>query len=189
MNVVAVLDACVLFPFTLRDTLLRIAEARLYQVHWTNEILEEVRRNLVQTGETTEDNAQRLVQVMNHVFKSALVTDYVPFIASMTNDPKDRHVAAAAVACHADLIITFNLRHFRSAALGPFGVRAESPDVFLCNLFAAHPTELQQILQNQAQEYRKPSTMLDELLNILAKQAPRFVRTLRQSRNAPPQEV
>jgi len=31
----------------------------------------------------------------------------------MTNDEKDRHVAAAAVYGEAPIILTFNLRHFR----------------------------------------------------------------------------
>lgn len=185
MDVVAVLDACVLFPFTLRDTLLRIAEARLYQVRWTDEILEEVRRNLVKTGETTEDNAQRLILVMSRAFKYAPVTDYMPFIEAMTNDPKDRHVAAAAVACQAEIILTFNLRHFPRASLSPFGVKAQSPDTFLCNLLAAHPKEIPQILQNQAQEYRKPPMTRDELLSILAKQVPRFVKLLKHHFDEP----
>lgn len=45
-----VLDACVLFPASLRDTLLRAADADLYRVHLTADILEEVRRNLVKKG-------------------------------------------------------------------------------------------------------------------------------------------
>ena len=47
---VVVLDANVLFPFTLRDTLLRAAAAELYQVRWTGRILDEMARNLVAAG-------------------------------------------------------------------------------------------------------------------------------------------
>lgn len=46
---IVVLDANVLFPFTLRDTLLRAA-AGFYQVRWTEQILDEATRNLVSTG-------------------------------------------------------------------------------------------------------------------------------------------
>jgi hypothetical protein len=35
-----VLDSCVLYPMYLRDTLLRAAEAGLYRVHWSQEILD-----------------------------------------------------------------------------------------------------------------------------------------------------
>jgi hypothetical protein len=47
---IVVLDANVLFPFTLRDTLLRAAAAGFYQLRWTSLILDEMARNLVSTG-------------------------------------------------------------------------------------------------------------------------------------------
>ena len=31
-----VLDACVLFPASVRDTVLRLAESGLYHLHWTD---------------------------------------------------------------------------------------------------------------------------------------------------------
>jgi hypothetical protein len=44
----AVLDACVLLPMPLADTLFRMAERpRLYLPMWSNHIMEEVTRNLV----------------------------------------------------------------------------------------------------------------------------------------------
>ena len=48
-----VIDACSLYPMYLRDTLLRAAEARLYRVYWSEQILEELRRNLVCNGQWT----------------------------------------------------------------------------------------------------------------------------------------
>lgn len=44
----AVLDANVLYPFSLRDTLLRLAELELFTPLWSTRILEEMRRNLVE---------------------------------------------------------------------------------------------------------------------------------------------
>jgi hypothetical protein len=46
MGFVAVYDACVLYPSALRDLLIRIAQAGLVQAKWTEEILDEVFRNL-----------------------------------------------------------------------------------------------------------------------------------------------
>ncbi|SPE24664.1 hypothetical protein SBA3_1090020 [Candidatus Sulfopaludibacter sp. SbA3] len=43
-----------------------------------------------------------------------MVKDYKPLVAQMTNDLKDRHVLAAAIACRADHLVTFNLKHFLS---------------------------------------------------------------------------
>jgi hypothetical protein len=46
-----VLDACVLIPMPLADTLLRMAEApRLYPPKWSHMIMDEVTRNLTQNG-------------------------------------------------------------------------------------------------------------------------------------------
>jgi hypothetical protein len=46
----------------------------------------------------------------------------------MKNHPKDRHVAACAVAGEADLIVTSNVRDFK---LLPEGIAAVTPDDFL----------------------------------------------------------
>jgi hypothetical protein len=45
-----VVDTCVLYPAHLRDTLLRIAERDLYGALWSPDIVEELRRNLIEDG-------------------------------------------------------------------------------------------------------------------------------------------
>jgi hypothetical protein len=42
MPFAAVLDASVLYPLPLRDTLLRIAETELFDAYWSERILDEV---------------------------------------------------------------------------------------------------------------------------------------------------
>lgn len=119
-----VLDANVLYPFSLRDCLLRAAEEGLYQVLWSEQILEEVRRNLVANGVMPDTSAQRLIQVMNEAFPEALTSVSDGLIARMRNHPKDRHVVAAAVSAGAQLIVTSNLRDFKVL---PAGIEALSP--------------------------------------------------------------
>jgi hypothetical protein len=41
-----VLDASVLYPLPLRDTLLRVAEIELYDPYWSQRILDEVARRM-----------------------------------------------------------------------------------------------------------------------------------------------
>ena len=71
-----VLDACVLIPATLRDTLLRAVEKAMYRLHWSDEILDEVRRNLVKREMTSPENAQDLIEQMDQFFAEANVRGF-----------------------------------------------------------------------------------------------------------------
>ena len=113
-----VLDACVLFPFSLRDTLLHIAEAGLYQLYWSAEILEEMRRNLVKQQRATESKSSQLVTVMNQAFPDAMINDYELLIPMMTNHEQDRHVVAAAVKAKAKIIVHIKPSSFSSTSPG-----------------------------------------------------------------------
>jgi hypothetical protein len=71
----------------------------------------------------------------------------------MRNDPKDRHVVAAAVAIDASVVVTSNVRDFRDL---PRGIVAMSPDQFLLTLLSVRPVELLAALNLQAAGYRRP---------------------------------
>ncbi|MFQ4146321.1 PIN domain-containing protein [Chlorogloeopsis sp. ULAP02] len=110
------LDSCVLFPMPLCDTLLRAAEAGLYQVHFSQEILDGATRNLINKGRMTDAKATH--------FPEAMVEVSDRLIAAMINHPSDHHVVAAAVVAQAEVIVTFNFRHFPAEALAPWGIEA-----------------------------------------------------------------
>lgn len=171
------LDANVLFPFSLRDTLLRAAQAARYRLHWSELILDEMARNLVQRGQTTPELAQKLVAAMTRAFPEAMVTGYEGLIAGMPNHPKDRHVAAVAVKVGAEVIVTSNLRDFRSL---PEDIQAQPPDAFLCDLFDLDPEGMSELVRKQAADLRRPPRTFDELLAGLGKMVPEFVAMLRR---------
>jgi predicted nucleic acid-binding protein len=172
----AVLDANVLFPFTLRDTLLRAAAEGCFQVYWSEQILEEARRNLVETGAMTARQADRLRAVMKQAFPEAMVYGHERLATAMRNDVKDRHVAAAAVEAKADVIVTLNLHDFRRL---PPGIVATPPDEFLVELLDAGPQAMLRVLQEQAADVRRPPMTLKDLLGRLGRVAPRFVALVR----------
>lgn len=174
---IVVLDANVLFPFTLRDTLLRAAAAGLYQVRWSARILDEMTRNLVSTGTMPEDRVNRLRAIMEREFPEAEVTGYEHLIDAMQNDPKDRHVVAAAVKAGAQVITTANLKDF---LVLPDGVEAQSPDEFLCNLFDLDPIGFEELLREQAADLVKPPMSFDELLERLARVVPELADMVRR---------
>ncbi|SRR5258708_24376 len=179
-SLIVILDTCVLFPAALRDTLLTAAEANLYKLSFTDDILEELRRNLVSQRGISENKAQKLIDVIGEAFPGSLITDHRILIASMPNNEKDRHVLAAAVACHAQIIVTQNLKDFPQRYLAPFNIKAQAPDEFLTHLFYSGPKEVTEIIVNQAMELHRPPKTAAELLNILEKHAPNFVQLVRK---------
>jgi predicted nucleic acid-binding protein len=173
---VVVLDANVLFPFTLRDTLLRAGAARFYQLRWSALILDETTRNLVATNTMSEEKAKRLRAAMEHAFPEAAVTGFEHLIGSMKNQAKDRHVVAAAVRAGAQVITTSNVRDFRPL---PDGLEAQSPDEFLSNLFDLDPDALVDVLREQASDLQRPPVTVGELIARLAHVAPDFAAAVR----------
>lgn len=101
----AVLDACVLLPMPTCDLLLRLADAKEYRPLWSHGILEEVERNLQTAFMRTPGQAEKRVRNMQKYFPDAEVCEYESLIHQMGNDPKDRHVLAAAVRARADFIV------------------------------------------------------------------------------------
>jgi predicted nucleic acid-binding protein len=181
-DLAVVLDACVLIPASLRDALLYPAVLHVYRPLWSAQILDEVRRNLLELKRgqpITPESADKLIHDLRRAFPAALVTEHVPLIESMTNDPKDRHVLAAAVAAHAQVIVTTNLKDFPSEALAPHQVEAQHPDVFLSRQFDRDPDQMRLALESQIRKLRKPPRTYDEVLDTLAQHTPHFVRLLR----------
>jgi len=153
-----VLDACVLCPLPLRDTLLRAAQQNLYAVRWSQRILNEGARNLVKDRRATPEQAKNLIDVMERAFEDAEVPEaaIAPLEPMMLNEPADRHVLAAAVASDADVIVTSNLRHFPAAACEPFGIEVVHPDAFLCELHERAPAKIRAALTEQATALSRP---------------------------------
>lgn len=91
-----VLDTCVLYPAHLRDTLLRLAERGLYRGLWSDDIIEELRRNLIE-DDFDSDSVGHLIGEMTAAFPDAIVARHHSLIGELTCDPKDRHVLAATI--------------------------------------------------------------------------------------------
>jgi predicted nucleic acid-binding protein len=182
LSFIVVLDACVLIPAALRDTLLRTAHIGLYRAQWSEHILDEMQRNLVEHGMTTEAGAEQLRVRLQDAFAAALVPreSYETLIPVMRNDPKDRHVLAAAVACGAQVIVTMNLRDFPGEALNVHRIEAQHPDQFLEHLYHVNPEALHHVVTAQAAALLAPPLTVSQVLEVLALTAPRFAALVRE---------
>lgn len=183
MPFVAFLDANVLYPAVLRDVLLSIAEAGVFQIRWSPDVLDEmehaVARRVARTTSQparAQEGAAYVRRLMEESFPEAMVERgaYARLIPSMTNDPKDRHVLAAAVAGRADVLVTFNVKHFPPEACQPYGIEVQDPDTFLVHQFGLVPNAISRILQHLARNRRPPIDTPAGLLRALSKHVPRF---------------
>ncbi|WP_071592265.1 PIN domain-containing protein [Pseudanabaena sp. PCC 6802] len=170
-----ILDSCVLYPMYLRDTLLCAAEAGLYRVHWSQEILDGALRNLVVNQVITKEQGNRLERQMNLAFPEAMLEVTERLIPCMDNHEGDRHVLAAALIAKAHVIVTDNLKHFPSISLSQFRIEAQGADSFLTHLYDLFPELMANVIQTQASVLRNPPMSVSELLNLLGKSVPTFV--------------
>jgi predicted nucleic acid-binding protein len=167
-----VLDACVLVPMPLCDTLLRAAEEpSFFRPAWSDQILEEIRRTLSgpKFGYSTAQ-AERRIASMRSAFPEALhgiPPGLIDGIAGLP-DPDDRHVLALAIHAHANTIVTDNLRDFPAEALAPHHVTVLSADEFLMHQYHLDPQLILEKLDRQAAGIRRQRSEVLALLQKLA---------------------
>lgn len=169
------LDANVLIPIRLTDLLLRLAEAETYRPLWSDQVLGEVERNLPRVTGVSARHAQRRVDTMRAAFPDALVTGFEPLIEDMTNDPKDRHVLAAAVRANAEIIVTANRKDFPDAACGPYEISVVSPDEFLLDQLDLYEGATMQCVRELVADLRQPPVSMSSFLAGFRRTVPRFV--------------
>lgn len=178
MSLSVILDTCTLFPFGLRDLLLRCALNQLFTPRWTQDILTELSRNLIKDAGFSPERTNRLLARMHYAFPNALITGYQYLIPRMTNHSGDRHVLAAAVHTGTGLIVTSNLKHFPVSALSPYRVSAQSPDQLLCDLVTEQPTTMARIVQQQAHALDNPPISVRDLVASLGLSVPTFAKVM-----------
>ena len=146
-----VLDACVLIPMPLADTLLRMAGApRLYLPKRSQLLMDEVTRNLIAKWGMAPGKARRREEELRRHFPEGWVDGFEPLIDAMTNHHDDRHVLAAAVRSQSELIVTYNRRHFPPESLQPWEIHIQGPSAFLRGLYDLNAGALVSKLHEQA---------------------------------------
>ncbi|MCW7540473.1 PIN domain-containing protein [Aquabacterium sp. A7-Y] len=168
----AVYDACVLYPAPLRDFLMWLGLSGRFRARWSTQIHDEWKRNLLKNRpDLTAEQLDRTSNLMDRAIADAPVTGYEPLVASLTlPDPDDRHVLAAAIRCHASVIVTFNEKDFPADVLESFGLEAQHPDVFVENLFDLDQAAVVAAAQRQRQQLKNPPMDVDRYLDVLLKQ-------------------
>ncbi len=166
---VAVYDANVLYPSTLRDLLIRLAQAGVVRARWSEQILDEVFRNLhANRPDLSAERLARTRQLMSEAVREPLVRGYEPLVDNLVlPDPGDRHVLAAAIRAGANVIVSSNVRHFPASNLAPYNVTARRPDDFVVELLNPFREEVLIAVRQIADSWRKPPGTSDDVIASL----------------------
>jgi hypothetical protein len=170
---VAVYDACVLYPAPLRDFLMRLALTGLFHARWSAEIQDEWVRSVLRdrNGEITPDQLTRTRELMEKAIPDCLITGYSHLVSSLTlPDPDDRHVLAAAIVAHADVIVTFNLKDFPQQELVKYNIEPIHPDAFAMAQIGLSRPKVCEAVQKQRASLKNPPKSVAEFLDDLERQ-------------------
>jgi len=180
----ALFDACVLYPAPLRDLLLQLATTGLFRAKWSDQIHEEwIAAVLEQRKDLKREQLERTRQLMDAHAYDSLVTGYETLISGLVMpDADDRYVLAAAIRGRADVIVTFNLKHFPSAAVEPYEIEIQHPDEFIGNLTDLIPQAVCAVAKTCRSRLKKPAKSVDEYLARLSEQLPMTVSFLTENR-------
>lgn len=144
---VALADANVFIPRTLRDYFVYAAKAGALQIHWSQPILDEMSRNLVAKFGFHADDATELELRLTEYLPRALVEVRkrdAQLAGEVGMDAKDRHVLAAALSARADILLTQNSKHFPRAWMDERGIELLDAGSLIKLLSAEHPDELRE---------------------------------------------
>ena len=137
---VVLADANILFSRTLRDYFLYAAHAGAIEIHWSQQVLDEMSRNLrARLGLEPADTA-RLEALMNDFIEYALVDvdpRDVATVEAVEMDAHDRHVLSA----EADILLTHNIKHFPRSWMVEHGLELLSAGELLVRLVEQFPIE------------------------------------------------
>ncbi len=155
------LDANVLYPAPLRDLLLQLAVTDIFKARWTADIHREWIEALLRNEPHRDRTAlERTRDLMDSKTRDCLVE--LP-------DPNDRHVVAAAIVGHCDVIVTQNLKHFPKEALAPYGLDVQHPDEFLCNHLNLDQGLFCGVVQKVRQRLKNPPYTIEQYLDTLTR--------------------
>lgn len=183
----AVLDACVLHPMVMYDALMSLAVHRLFAAKWSERIDHEWIRSL---EERRPDLHGKLGQRRDAMHEA--VPDWeVPAISIARlescltlPDPGDAHVLAAAIAGHADCIVTLNRRDFPLEVVEPYGIEVVDPDRFIINQWDLSPYEAIAALKGMRARWRRPETTPEDFEHSIAEASREPLSAFARRRNS-----
>jgi hypothetical protein len=124
-------------------------------VHWTEKILGEAENALIRNGKNDPVRIAKRFADIRTWFPESMITGHDALIDSMTCDPKDRHVLAAAIG-NVDQLVRDNIQDFPEESTAGYGIEIVSPDQLLLNAVYLYPKLVVRVIQEQSAALNRP---------------------------------
>lgn len=164
------LDANVLYSACSRDLLIEASLGGLCHCRWSDQVLSEVRIALHRKRpDLRPPQLARLFQLLALACPEALtrLRPEVSIRSLPLIDLADGHVIQGAYTAGADIIITFNLRHFPQRHLSSLGLMAMTPDQWLLAKAKADPVGMSALVERCHLRLSRPPISKSDHLNAL----------------------
>lgn len=179
---VVLADANILFSRTLRDYFLYLADAGAIEIHWSQQILDEMSRNLRKQIGLSQAETDRLEALMNAYIEYALVdveAEDLSTVEDVAMDPNDRHVLAAAISAGADILLSDNTPHFPREWMAEHGIALLDSADLLTRVADTFPDKVRAAHQQTVRLSRKSEAeILATLGSILGEPVADTIRAL-----------
>lgn len=174
------LDTCVLYPTVMREMLLGVARAGVFEPLWSARIIAEWQHAARKLGPEGGAQAELEATLLAAGWPDAEMRYGAALEARLwLPDPGDVHVLAAAVAGSADLILTLNARDFPRQVLAEEGLSRADPDSFLLGIWQAQPELVQAVAEDVRGEASRLAGREWEIRALLKKaRLPRLAKAL-----------
>lgn len=168
----AVLDACVLYQLAIADALMSIAVTGLFAAKWTTKIEEEWIGSLEKDRPELRGRLRNRRDDMREAVPDWEISEAAwASIAHSLNlpDPNDVHVLAAAIAGHADCIITRNHQDFPASIMSVHGIDILDPDQFIVNQWDLENVPVMAAFKGMRARRQKPAESVEDFARTLEK--------------------
>jgi hypothetical protein len=109
-------------------------------------------------------------ETMEAAIPDCLVTGYEHLIEGLKlPDPDDRHVLAAAIAGHADAIVTWHGKDFPDDVRDAFGIELQTPDEFVLNQVMLKGHVALAAIKAMRERWERPQYTASALVDLLEK--------------------
>jgi len=149
---------------------MEVAATGIYAAKWSKAIDDEWVRNLAKNKKRAEADFHTRRDSMHDACPDWEVPEegwrLIEPCLSLP-DVNDRHVLAAAVAGHADSIVTINIKDFPSSILEPLGITALHPDEFLLQQLQLEPLVVLPAFKSMRTRLKNPAFTPEKFVDAM----------------------